>query len=185
MFDVWKNVLAEVEQSIPASAFATWFKDVSLASVKNGVVTIKTPNVFKEGQIRKKYDGVIREALAKNNVKFEDVEYIVSGEQRVKPRSREISREEIIGGSYGEPGRTNGFMRTEPSSSYGGGGGSLKSNNSGSSGLSSGFSSFNNGASSFNSGLNPNFTMDNFVIGSNNDLAASVAQVIIREPGKR
>lgn len=185
MFDVWKNVLAEVEQSIPASAFATWFKDVSLASVKNGVVTIKTPNVFKEGQIRKKYDGVIREALAKNNVEFEDVEYIVSGEQRVKPRSREISREEIIGGSYGEPGRTSGSMRTEPSSGYGGGGGSLKSNNSGSSGLSGGFSNFNSGASSFNSGLNPNFTMDNFVIGSNNDLAASVAQVIIREPGKR
>ena len=57
MFDVWKNVLEEVEQTIPHSAFATWFKDVTLDSVEDGVVTIKTPNVFKEGQIRKKYDG--------------------------------------------------------------------------------------------------------------------------------
>lgn len=153
MFDVWKNVLAEVEQAIPRSAFATWFKDVSLASIENGVVTIKTPNVFKEGQIRKKYDSVIREALSHNGVKFTDVQYIVSAEQRVKPRSREISREEISSSSPRT--RTEAPVRRPAS------------------------------GAKINSGLNPNYTMDNFVIGSNNDLAASVAQVIIREPGGR
>ncbi|MBR5621464.1 chromosomal replication initiator protein DnaA [Candidatus Saccharibacteria bacterium] len=155
MFDVWKNVLAEVEQAIPRSAFATWFKDVSLASIENGVVTIKTPNVFKEGQIRKKYDSVIRDALTHNDVKFTDVQYIVSAEQRVKPRSREISREEIISA----PIHTKPDMPARRTS----GGASSK----------------------FNSGLNPNYTMDNFVIGSNNDWAASVAQAIIKDPGGR
>ena len=149
MFDVWKNVLEEVEQAIPHSAFATWFKDVTLDSIQDGVVIIKTPNVFKEGQIRKKYDGVIREALKHNSVEFKDVKYIVSAEVRVKPRSREVSISEISKSSSYQ--KQSNLPRSK----------NIKSN------------------------LNPNYTMDNFVIGSNNDLAASVAQVIIREPGKK
>ena len=149
MFDVWKNVLEEVEQAIPHSAFATWFKDVSLDSIEDGVVIIKTPNVFKEGQIRKKYDGVIREALRHNAVEFNDVKYIVSANQRVKLRSREVSLGELTKASVRRE-------RVNPVSSK-----------------------------KFKSNLNPNYTMDNFVIGSNNDLAASVAKAIIREPGTR
>ena len=99
MFDVWKNVLAEVEQTIPHAAFTTWFKDVNLTRIENGIVVIKTPNVFKEGQIRKKYDGVIRKALEHNSIEFNDVKYIVSTEQRVRPRSREISLSEISNSS--------------------------------------------------------------------------------------
>lgn len=147
MFDVWKNVLAEVEQTIPHSAFTTWFKDVSLSSIDDGVVTIKTPNVFKEGQIRKKYDGVIRDALTHNSVVFKDVIYVVSTEQRVRPRSREVSLDEIVA-----PVKNRVAQKK---------------------------------VISHNSGLSPNYTMDNFVVGSNNDLAASVAQAIIREPGTR
>ncbi len=149
MFDVWKNVLAEVEQAIPHSAFTTWFKDVSLDSIDGDVVIIKTPNVFKEGQIRKKYDGVIRDALTHNSVDFTDVKYIVSSETRVKPRSREIS--------IGELTRSASKKKSASISS----------------------------TKKINSNLNPNYTMDNFVVGSNNDLAASVAQAIIREPGTR
>lgn len=167
MFDVWKNVLAEVEQVIPTSAFATWFKDVSLASISpDGVVTIKTPNVFKEGQIRKKYDGVIREALSKNGVKFSNVTYIVSGEQRVKPRSREISREEIahtsddVNRAASRDAHVNLPTKSTPSPNT-------------------------DLSTRFKSGLNPNYTMDNFVIGSNNDVAAAIAQRVVKDPGGR
>ncbi len=34
-----------------------------------------------------------------------------------------------------------------------------------------------------NNGLNPKYTLDNFIVGSNNDLAASVAKAIIDNPG--
>ena len=37
----------------------------------------------------------------------------------------------------------------------------------------------------FESGLNPKFTMDNFVIGSNNDLAVGVAENVINNPGQK
>lgn len=37
----------------------------------------------------------------------------------------------------------------------------------------------------FQTGLNPRYTLDNFVIGSNNDLAVSVAKSVIEHPGEK
>lgn len=57
MFDVWKSVLAEVEQSIPREQYSTWFTGTELVNIDNGVVTIGVPNVFKIKQLEKKYFG--------------------------------------------------------------------------------------------------------------------------------
>ena len=51
MFDVWKNVLEEIEQVLPHDAFETWFKDVNLQSIQDDTVIIEVPNVFKEKQL--------------------------------------------------------------------------------------------------------------------------------------
>jgi len=151
MFDVWKNVLAEVEQAIPHEAYATWFKDVVLTGIDDdGVATIEVPNIFKVSQIKKKYDQVIREALAHNNVEFSNIKYVVPSDNKVRVRSREISLSDVVSK---KARRLSNNSTTK--------------------------------IKGFSSGLNPNYTMDNFVVGSNNDLAASVAQIIIKEPGKR
>ncbi|MBR2659740.1 chromosomal replication initiator protein DnaA [Candidatus Saccharibacteria bacterium] len=151
MFDVWKNVLAEVEQAIPHEAYATWFKDVVLTGIDDdGVATIEVPNIFKVSQIKKKYDQVIREALAHNNVEFSNIKYVVPSDNKVRVRSREISLSDVVS-KKARRLSNNSTTRIK----------------------------------GFSSGLNPNYTMDNFVVGSNNDLAASVAQIIIKEPGKR
>ena len=152
MFDVWKNVLAEVEQSIPPSAFATWFKDVHLASISDGVVTIKAPNIFKVGQIQKKYDTVIREALKHNSVEFTDVKYIVSSETTVKPKSREVRLDEVVKIKPRAPKR-DVVEKSE------------------------------RGIKKFDPNLKADYTMDNFVVCSNNNLAAAVARAVIDNPG--
>ena len=36
MFDVWKNVLAEIEQKISPANYSTWFVDTSLLSAEDG-----------------------------------------------------------------------------------------------------------------------------------------------------
>ena len=149
MFDVWKNVLEEVEQSIPPSAFATWFKDVHLAGISDGVVTIKAPNIFKVGQIQKKYDPVIREALKHNSVEFSDVKYIVSSETAVKPKSREVRFDDIS--RIPKPKVKKDISPPKK----------------------------------FESNLKADYTMENFVVCSNNNLAAAVAKAVIDNPGKK
>ena len=148
MFDVWKNVLSEIEETIPRSAFITWFSDVNLISVANKIVTIEVPNVFKVTQIKKKYDGLIRDAFHHNKIEFNDIDYIVSNSTKVKPRSREISI-----GDINKRNQRKVVKKTEKSEK------------------------------SFNTGLNPNYTMDNFVVGSNNNIAVAVANNVIENPG--
>ena len=152
MFSVWKNVLEEVEQSIPPSAFATWFKDVNLNSIENGIVTIKAPNIFKVGQIQKKYDSVIREALKHNAIEFSDVKYIVSSETTVKPKSREVRFSDI-----NQPVKLKPKKKVEEPSAV--------------------------ATKKFASNLKSDYTMDNFVVCSNNNLAAAVAKAVIDSPG--
>ena len=151
MFDVWKNVLEEVEQNIPPSQFATWFKDVHLASISDGVVTIKAPNIFKVGQIQKKYDPVIKSALKHNSVEFTDVRYVVSSETTVKPRSREVK----LGDINKKPAKqkTATPERVEKTQRK------------------------------FDPNLKADYTMDTFVVCSNNNLAAAVARAVIDNPG--
>lgn len=150
MLDVWKNVLAEVEQTIPREQFSTWFTGTELLGVEDGVVTVGVPNVFKRTQLQAKYSDVIRAAFERNGVAVADLKYQV------------VSREKARGGRVAD-----GTIRPTPVAT-------VVSNNLRSTGSTSG---------SIQTGLNPRYTLENFVIGTNNDLAVSVAQNIINNPG--
>ncbi len=146
MFDVWKNVLEEIKQNVTSQSFFTWFKDVKLRSIDDGVVTIEIPNVFRQKYIESHYDKMIRDALSHNSVTFTKIEYTPLSSNTVKPRSREISLE------------------------------SLKQSK-----IKSLSSSVKQG-SSISSGLKPEYTMQNFVVTSNNDFTVSIAWAIIKDP---
>ena len=85
MFDVWNNVLAELEKKLPESHYLTFFKDsnTSLISNKDGHIQISVPNTFMQTNICKKFDADIRTALRNNSVEVLTTEYI--------PRNYEFS----------------------------------------------------------------------------------------------
>ncbi|MBQ6355072.1 chromosomal replication initiator protein DnaA [Candidatus Saccharibacteria bacterium] len=95
MFDVWQNVLAELEQTIPREAFATFFSNISLISNCDGVVVIGVSNVFAQSTIKRKYDAQVRKALENNEIKATEVTYEVKSAAKVRPRGREVSLEEV------------------------------------------------------------------------------------------
>jgi chromosomal replication initiator protein len=153
MFDVWKSVLAEVEQSIPREQYSTWFTGTELVNIDNGVVTIGVPNVFKIKQLEKKYFGILRDAFLHNKVDVTEIRYIVQSNIKPRVRAREVP---IIPSSPSAPIQVARTVDTERVANMG---------------------------RSFQTGLNPRYTLANFVIGSNNDLAVSVARNIIDQPG--
>lgn len=148
MFDVWKNVLAEVEQTIPSEQFSTWFTGTELVSAEGGVVVIGVPNVFKRTQIQAKYSNILREAFSHNNIDVKNLEYTVISKERPQRRNVETASSTQVAAAT-----TRNFRSSPPVN------GSLQT------------------------GLNPRYTLDNFVIGSNNDLAVSVARNIVDNPG--
>ena len=90
MYDVWQNVLAEIEQQISAANFSTWFQDTSLISTDNNRIIIGVKNSFYVKQLRARYLDLISTALRNNNIKVENIDFEVQSIPKLKSRSREI-----------------------------------------------------------------------------------------------
>lgn len=154
VFDVWNNVLAELEQKISQENYATFFAqtNTSLISTDDGMIQIGVPNIFMQANIRKKFDQQIRDALVSNKISVKNTNYvIVNNATRIK-KPREVVLEDL-------QTRVNTVEKIK-----------IPTNN------------FN---PTLLTGLNNKFTMDNFVVGTNNELAVAVAKNIIENPGDK
>lgn len=151
MYDVWKNVLAEIEQQISVANFSTWFQDTSLISTEDGNIKIGVKNSFYIKQLRARYLDLITTALKNNNINVINIDFEVQSNIKSKARSREV------------------IQKTE----------SIKEH------LKSIHTPNKSTNEELNNGLNNKYTLDNFVIGSNNELAVAAAKAIIENPGTR
>lgn len=149
MFDVWKNVLAELEHKVSSEKFNTYLDKTSLISINDSRVVIGVPNVFMQTNIKKNFDKDIKEALKDNGVDFTSVEYeIVSSSKKIRRPREVLPREDNV-----EPVSQIATSSIPQSRTY------------------------------QNTGLKADFTFDNFVVGSNNDLAVATAKLVVAKPG--
>ena len=150
MYDVWKNVLAEIEQQISAANFSTWFQDTNLISTENGDIKIGVKNSFYVKQLRARYIQLISTALNNNNIAVTNIDFEVQSNPKTKPRSREVIKDNSV----------KNRLKT------------IKVPN-------------KSTQETHNNGLNNKYTLENFIIGSNNELAVAAAKSIINTPGTR
>lgn len=150
MYDVWKNVLAEIEQQLSAANFSTWFQDTSLLSTRDGEIKIGVKNTFYVKQLRNRYYDIISTALQNNRVKVNSISFEVKAPTKSKVRPREVTKSDTIAKE-----RVKTIHTATKSQKH------------------------------HDTGLNQKYTLDNFVVGSNNDLAVSAARSIIDAPGDR
>ena len=149
MYDVWKNVLAEIEQQVSTANFVTWFQDTSLISIDNGKIEIGVKNSFFIKQLRDRYMEIIKTALKNNGVSVADIDFKIQSNTKPKIKPREVVTNDTALKSHIKKYRS-----------------SIKEQTS-------------------HTGLNNKYTLDNFIIGSNNDLAVAAAKSIIESPGTR
>ncbi len=149
MYDVWQNVLAEIEQKISAANFSTWFQDTSLLSIKDNQIKIGVKNSFYIKQLRSRYYDLIKTSLQHNGIKVDQIEFEVKSAVKAKIKSREIKP------SLLSKERIKKLHPRQKTSEL------------------------------LNNGLNNKYTLDNFVVGSNNELAVAAAKSIIKSPGSR
>ncbi len=86
---LWQAVLGEIELSVSRGNYVTWFKNTRLLRFKDGVLTIGVPNVFVKQQLERKYNQLIEELLAKNQVTPERIEYKIHTEVNGSARRSE------------------------------------------------------------------------------------------------
>lgn len=153
---LWQAVLGEIEVSVSRGNYLTWFKNTRLLRFKDGVLTIGVANVFIKQQLEKKYNDLIMETLAKNQVTPERIEYRIHND--IKP----VRAEEEPLQLNPSPSAASAAMDTTTSKPV-------------SSGLSH----------SYRQGLNEKYTFDNFIVGSGNELAHAACQAIAANPGTK
>ena len=142
MFDVWKNVLAEIEQQISPANYSTWFAETSLLSTEDGEIKIGVKNSFHIKQLKTRYLDMITTALKNNNVPIKNISFEIKSLSKPKTRSREVFiSNEVL------KNRLKKIQKTNKESS-----------------------------AVQQTGLNNKYTLANFVVGSNNDLAVSAAK---------
>jgi len=156
VFSVWKNVLTEIEGKLDRSLFVTYFRGVELLGVEDGVATVGVPDVFKKINLEKKYKETVLAALKNNGAEVEKVEFKVDK----KMETHEEGGVEIKRSTAKRSGKVGKVGETLPLAT------AMR-------------------AKSANTNLNPKYTLDNFIIGSNNDLAVSVAKAVVERPGEK
>lgn len=150
MLDVWKKVLAEIEQTIPSGQFSTWFTGTEIISLEDGKIVLGSPNTFKRKHLETKFTTVIHDAFESCGVSVKNIEYVLI-QNNTKPRAtptKPATKQSSINSLDESSEIRKTFRQREPQT-----------------------------------GLKPDYTLDNFVIGSNNNLATSVARNIVENPG--
>lgn len=150
MFDVWKNVLAEIEQQVSPANYSTWFAETSLLSANNGNIVIGVKNSFHIKQLKTRYIDIITAALKNNNIDIKNISFEIQSLNKQKKRSREIvATDELLKNRLKTLQKSTKDITTQKT------------------------------------GLNHKYTLDNFIVGSNNDLAVAAAKSIIDNPGTK
>lgn len=76
--ELWRSVLNEIEIQTNKAAFNTWFKNTSIVSNKDGVVTIAAPNAFAKEWLADKFNRNILRALKSLITETKEVRFVVS-----------------------------------------------------------------------------------------------------------
>ncbi|HSW90729.1 MAG TPA: chromosomal replication initiator protein DnaA [Candidatus Saccharimonadales bacterium] len=155
---LWQSVLGEIELSVPHGQFEAWFKNTTLLDYTDDAVTIGVANIFAKSQFEKRYDDKIREVLKHNGVAAPTVQY------QVHTVKKSIVNRETTGDTDAMSARIESLVAPMPSVSVP--------------------ASSSNQTISANT-LNPRYSLDNFIVGSSNDLAYAACQAVAVNPGTK
>lgn len=155
MHALWQSVLGEIELSVSHATFTTWFKNTELVDQTDDEVTISVPNIFAKKQFEVKFDNQVRSVLEKNGVSPKKITYTIITTGKKTRVNRETTLNPSVDDLVSPPRSTNTPTRSLTASPL------------------------NQG------GLNPRYTFDNFIVGSNNDLAYTASQAAAANPGTK
>ncbi|MEI8174745.1 MAG: chromosomal replication initiator protein DnaA [bacterium] len=91
---LWKNCLAEVENTVSRANFSTWFKNTSIIKEEEGIIYIGVPNEFVRDWLINKYHKLITKTIADSYENMRAVEYIITKIEAVNQEIPPIKQNE-------------------------------------------------------------------------------------------
>ncbi len=138
---MWDAVLAEMELTLSALEFGTWFKNTYIETIADEQVVIVCPSTYAVDTLKKKYLSLIQNGITKIGKIERNVTFVV-GHKDVQTQKEQEGPLFAFKNDSKETGKNN------------------------------------------TANLNPHFTFENYVMGSNNRLAYSIATAVADNPGR-
>ena len=159
----WQTVLDELKSRATDMAFETYFKNLKFVTNEDGNLVLAVANVFIKTNIEGKYRDLLESALAAGGIEYGTMKIVINDAKNKTTAKRAIEVLPTVTAS------TSFNTPTPTTPSYNRPVVKIKESK----------------ISSTNNGLNPKYRLDNYIVGSNNDLAVSAAKAIIENPGTR
>jgi len=74
---LWDNALVNIELSVTAANFKTWFRDTHIVSLEDGTITLGVPSVFVRDWLADKFQSLILKTLRELTPHVRSIEYAV------------------------------------------------------------------------------------------------------------
>ena len=159
----WQTVLDELKSRATDMAFETYFKNLKFVTNEDGNLVLAVANVFIKTNIEGKYRDLLESALAAGGIEYCTMKIVINDAKNKTTAKRAIEVLPTVTAS------TSFNTPVPTTTSYNRPVVKIKESK----------------ISSNNNGLNPKYRLDNYIVGSNNDLAVSAAKAIIENPGTR
>ena len=147
----WQTVLDELKSRATDMAFETYFKNLKFVTNEDGNLVLAVANVFIKTNIEGKYRDLLESALAAGGIEYGTMKIVINDAKNKTTAKRAIEVLPTVTAS-------TSFNTPVPATpSYNRPVVKIKESK----------------ISSTNNGLNPKYRLDNYIVGSNNDLAVS------------
>jgi len=151
---LWKIILGEMELSLSKANFTTWFKNTSIYDLQKDKLVINVPHVFAKEWLEKKYKKNILASAQKQFPQITDLSCVVGLGEKPTPKTNLDSVQTTQQNTPLNLKTKRTPSVTPPDSSR------------------------------LDSNINPRYSFDNFIVGTNNELAYAACQAIAKDPGK-
>ena len=92
---LWQNVLKEIKDELSSLAFDTWFSDVKLIELDEGMAVIEVPMSIHKKHLSDNYFELIKTALNKVTGTNFDLEFLLPDEVKSKKQEKEKETKEM------------------------------------------------------------------------------------------
>jgi chromosomal replication initiator protein len=82
--EIWQTVLSQIQLVISPANFATWFRQTSVVSQKDGEIVISVPNSFSQEWLKNKYHRLIAKIVSEHDSQVKEIKYVIGRSLGVK-----------------------------------------------------------------------------------------------------
>jgi len=158
---VWQSVLGQLQMEMPKAAFDTWVRDTQVVGLEDDTLVVGVQNAYARDWLESRLRSTVRRKLVGLMARPVDVRFVVWSGQS--------------GSDNGGNGNGNGHASAPTAE--------VDSQPARTSEAPTAAPAYNH-APAQDSSLNPRYTFDNFVVGSNNRLAHAASLAVAENPAK-